>query len=363
MKLRHYAPLLVLLTGAAHAQSYTLADFYRYKPTLEHRTDQIFDALTDAQRVGQMIVPAVGRLGKPTAHVAKLIGEGKVGGVLLLNGEKESFTALTENLNDLAVQNGHPPLLFTADAEPSLVNRKISGTTKVPTTAALTDTTEVRRVARTIAADLKAIGVMQNYAPVLDVSPNNEAIGNRSFGSDPARVVEMNRAFVDATQAAGVAATVKHFPGHGLVRGDTHHQLVYIDGEMREVDNYRPLIEAGALSVMVAHIAVQNEGTYDTDGAAASTSRRIVTDLLKEELGFRGVIVTDAMNMGAVSKDADAPLKAVRAGCDMILMPVDEQRLHASVLRAMSDDAALRDQVHTSVRKIIRMKLCLGLME
>ena len=158
------------------------------------------------------------------------------------------------------------------------------------------------------------MGIMHNYTPVVDMSADNEAITNRTFGSDPVQVVSLASAFIHTSQSLGVAATAKHFPGHGLVSGDTHNQLVTIDGEMKEIANYIPLIQQGVLSIMVGHIAIINNEKYQTDGLPSSCSRVIVTGLLKNEMGFNGIVITDAMNMGAVQKIENASLKSVEEG-------------------------------------------------
>ncbi|SDM21645.1 beta-N-acetylhexosaminidase [Catalinimonas alkaloidigena] len=359
-----WALSLSLFAATATAQSsYSLETFYQYQPALEHRVDQIFQTLSDTQRVGQMIIPSVGKLGKPEAYVANLVRKGQAGGILLLGGSKEGFTEQVRRLNKIAQDNRQLPIMFSTDAEPTLLPKKISGATPVPKTSALRNQEEAGMVASTISQDLLDIGVRHNFAPVADLSKNQEIIGARSFGANPDTVAAMNWAFMRASQRAGVVATAKHFPGHGLVQGDSHHKLVFINGPMQEVDVYRPLIDSGVVSVMVGHIAVENNPDYNTNGEAASTSHRIVTELLKNELGFRGLVVTDAMNMGAVSQDPQATVKAVKAGCDMILMPPNEPLLLNGVLAAMQKDPAFRDQVYASVKKIIRLKLCLGLIQ
>jgi beta-N-acetylhexosaminidase len=198
---------------------------------------------------------------------------------------------------------------------------------------------------------------------VVDLSVSNEAITNRSFGSDPDTVVEKALAFIEGTQDSGILATIKHFPGHGLVQGDTHARLVYIDGDMQELGIYPPLIERGVLSVMVGHIAVRNNEGFDTDGLPASCSGVIVGRLLRDSLGFDGIIVTDAMNMGALSDFGNAPLLAALAGCDMILMPPDALKLRQAILDAMQGSPDFSEQVQASVKRIIRMKYCLGLLK
>ena len=198
---------------------------------------------------------------------------------------------------------------------------------------------------------------------MLDISPDNAAIKNRSYGYSPDSVRKLASVFVNETQKQGVAATVKHFPGHGLVKGDTHANLVFIDGEMKEVVNYTPFIENGVISVMVGHIAVKNNPKYDTDNMPASCSPKIVKDLLRNEMGFQGIIITDAMNMGAVSKIPNADFLALLAGNDIILMPGDEDMLVAQALEKMKADEAFRSQVYESAKRVLRLKVCLGLIK
>ncbi|MEM9934558.1 MAG: glycoside hydrolase family 3 N-terminal domain-containing protein, partial [Bacteroidota bacterium] len=224
---------------------------------------------------------------------------------------------------------------------------------------------ESREVANMIAEELTYIGIQYNLAPVLDLSPENAAIGNRSFGYEPDSVAALAAAFVQASQQNNIATSIKHFPGHGLVKGDTHERLVYIDSVMEEVPVYLPLIEAGAISVMIGHIAVRNHPKYNTEGWPASCSRKIITDLLKEELGFKGIVITDAMNMGALSAFPNPKLASVKAGADIILMPgspKDTRKLIQDVLAEMAKDKAFQQQVYNSVRKIIRLKICFGLL-
>jgi len=169
------------------------------------------------------------------------------------------------------------------------------------------------------------------------------------------------KAFVKTSQQQGIAATAKHFPGHGYVKGDTHDALTYIEGEMLEVKNYIPLIDHGVLSIMIAHIAVKNNESYNTEGLPATCSGMIVTQLLKEDMGFKGIVITDAMNMGAVKNMPDASLLAVKAGCDIILMPDNEYELMEGILDEMVMPG-FREQIYGSVKKVIRLKVCLGLM-
>ena len=346
----------------SQVRKYTLEDYFRDNQLLEKQVEEVFNNLRDEQRVGQMIVPAVGRLGKPDAEVIELVNRQHVGGILLLNGTKESFKrykALFDSLNRLQVG---VPIIYSSDAEPSLINRKISDTPPVTKTSQIPDSASSAQVAKKINAELKEIGILYNYAPVVDLSVENQAIGNRSYGSDPEQVLKLANAFIQSTQDGGVVATAKHFPGHGLVKGDSHHKLVYIEGEMKEAPLYQELIDKGVLSIMVGHIAVENNPKYNTNGLPSTCSRAIVTGLLKEEMGFKGIVTTDAMNMGALSNIPNAALLAVKAGCDMILMPLNEKELIYGVLAEMDKNPEFKEQIYESVKKIIRMKLCAGLI-
>lgn len=343
--------------------AFTLQDFFSENEALAQKTTQYFEALSDQQRVAQMLMTSAGRLGKPTAHVKKMIAEQKVGGVILLNGSVTEFKQFVETFDSVQKASTMPvPLLYSADAEPSLINKKIKGTTPVSKTAQLKDEAAVKKAAYSIAGDLIEIGVHYNFAPVCDVSSNNEAIGNRSFGNDSQKITTLSQTFINVMQQYNIVATAKHFPGHGYVKGDTHLQLVFIDGELKEVPIYQPLIDSGVISIMVGHIAVKNNNDYNTDGLPATCSHKIVTKLLREKMNFKGIVITDAMNMGAASKIPQATFKAVKAGCDIILMPENETELINLVLKEMKKDAQFQAQIYTSVQKIIRLKICLGLL-
>ncbi len=342
--------------------SFSLRDFYGHDIRLDSVTDRIMNRMTPEMLAGQMIVVAAGRLGKPASCVDRLIAETRVGGVLLLNGSVCSFKNLRLRFDSVALHAGTLPLIYSADAEPSLINRKIKDSPKVPETIRLNTVKKCRETGTIIAGTLREIGIRQNYAPVVDVSDANVVISGRSSGSNPDSVAWLAGTFIRTMQDHGIIATAKHFPGHGLVKGDSHKGLVYVDGDLKEISVYPSLIRNGLLSVMVGHIAVKNNEMWDTNGFPATCSKKIVTDLLKNKLGFKGLVVTDAMNMGALSAFPNAPLLAVRAGCDMILMPADEKKLIDDIINEMNNDQAFRFRVENAVRKIIRMKVCLGLL-
>ncbi len=349
---------------SVHAQSNKLQDFYKYDPVIEHKVDEVFHSLNDTTRVAQMIVTSAGELGKPESVVLNLVAENKIGGIVFLKGTKANHKRMIDSINRISDSQKQVPILFSIDAEPSLFNGRLQGTSPIINTIDIKTTKQSDSIARIINDNLLEIGFRQNFAPVVDISPQNEAIKNRSFGNDKGKVIELSKQFIQTTQDQGIIATAKHFPGHGLVKGDTHKKSVYIDGELQELHVYPPLIEAGVLSIMMAHITITNNKKYHTNGLPASCSRNIVTDLLKNELGFKGLIITDALNiMKAVTIIDNAPLLASKAGNDMLLMPIDEIETINSILDEMRINPMYKKQVYQSVKKIIRLKIYLGLIQ
>jgi beta-N-acetylhexosaminidase len=342
-------------------KEYTLGDFLKEDAQLDADVDRVFASLDDTAIVAQLIMPAVGRLGNTEPVIKDMIKKRIIGGVLMLNGTKEEFTNWIKGFEALNDSIGNLPFMYSADAEPSLVNRKITGSKTVKKANELKSIDEVKEVADIISKDLNEIGINYNFSPVVDMSPN-KTVGFRSFGAVPANIIPWSDAFIQQTQSHNIVATAKHFPGHGLVTGDTHHSLQVIDGELKEIGNYPKLIENGVLSIMIAHIAVKNNPKYDTKGLPASTSETIVTKLLREEYGFKGLIVTDAMNMGGVASIPQCEVKAVNAGVDIVLMPVNSAKAHAQILDKYRKDPEFKMKVDAAAKRVIRMKIALGLL-
>jgi beta-N-acetylhexosaminidase len=340
---------------------FKLTDFLAENAELDKEVEKVFATLDDTAIVAQLIMPAVGRLGQTEATIKKHIKDRVIGGVLMLNGTKEEFTNWIKTFESMNDTIGNLPFLYSADAEPSLVNRKIIGSTPVKKANELKTVEEVREVANVISDELNAIGINYNFSPVVDMSPN-KTVGFRSFGAIPANIIPWSQAFIEETQKKNIIATAKHFPGHGLVSGDTHKSLQMIDGELKEIGNYPSLIENGVLSIMVAHIGVMNNPKYDTKGMPATTSEVIVTQLLRGEYGFKGLIVTDAMNMGGVASIPQCEVKAINAGCDIALMPVDAKKAHADIIKRYNSDEFFKKKVDTAAKRVIRMKIALGLL-
>lgn len=363
MKYTVLSILSVLFTLNVNSQSsqLSLEDFYSDNYQLLVKTDSIFNTLNDTTKVAQMIMPAIGKYGQTDATIDALVQDQLIGGILLLNGTKSQFAAWTKKYEEQNAQLGSLPFLYSADAEPTLVNRKMKNSTPVQKAVDLTSKDEVVDCAKTISDDLNEVGINYNFAPVVDVSAN-ATVGYRGFGLKEENIIPFSDAFIQQTQSQNIIATAKHFPGHGLVSGDTHKALQVIDGELQELKYYPPLIANNVLSIMIAHIAIENNEEFDTDGLPATTSRIIVNDLLRDSLGFQGLIVTDAMNMGGVVNVPNCYYLAANAGCDILLMPKDARKAHAELLAKYQSSEEFQSRVDLAVKRIIRMKICLGLL-
>jgi beta-N-acetylhexosaminidase len=338
-----------------------LNSFLTDRTDLSEKVDSVFNSMSVESKVAQLIMPAAGRLGHSEERIKYLIDNNYIGGILLLNGTKQQFTDWVIEYNERAKELGQIPFLYSADAEPSLVNRKIIGSKTVKKANLITSEAEVMDATKSISNDLNDIGINYNFSPVVDQA-KNKTVGYRGFGTDPKNIVPYSDVFIQQTQEQNIIATAKHFPGHGLVSGDTHKSLQMIDGELKEVKYYPPLIESGVLSIMVGHLAVKNNPKYNTNGLPATTSKVIIQDLLRDSLNFKGLVVTDAMGMGGVMKIPNADVKAVAAGCDIILMPKDAEKAHHAILEKYQSDETFTETVNESVKRIIRMKICLGLI-
>jgi beta-N-acetylhexosaminidase len=352
--------LVISQLSYAQDQKFSLQDYLSYNEALDTLVLLKFEQMDDTAKVAQLLMPSAGRLGESNEKIERYIKKRLIGGVLLLNGSIESFSKMVQDFNALNEKYGGIPLFYSADAEPSLINRKITGSNIYKKANEIKSIEEVRKSAQIISEDLKKIGINYNFAPVVDMPPN-KTVGYRSLGTHEDSIVPWANEFIKVSQELQIIATAKHFPGHGYVVGDTHEKLVFIDGEMREVKNYPDLIKNGVLSIMIAHIAVKNNEEFNTQNQPSSISHKIVTELLRRQLQFRGLIVTDAMNMGGVANVANASRKAVEAGCDIVLMPLDVEKSHKEILEKYRTDEVFRDRVDESVKRIIRMKYCLNM--
>lgn len=210
---------------------------------------------------------------------------------------------------------------------------------------------------------LSELGFNLDFAPVADVltNPENTVVVRRSFGSDPAQVSEFVNAYAEGLRSQGITAVLKHFPGHGGTAGDSHDGYAQTDRsleQMRETEfvPFREGIESGIQVIMAGHISAPS---VTEDELPASLSYKMITEILREELGFDGVIITDAMNMGAITEkysSSEAAVKAIEAGCDMILMPENFEEAYQGVLDSVRQGRLTEERINQSVMRILEIK-------
>jgi beta-N-acetylhexosaminidase len=223
-------------------------------------------------------------------------------------------------------------------------------------------------VARIIGLEGRASGIHVNFAPVVDVNnnPSNPVINTRSFGEDPERVARLSALFVKGALAGGHLPTAKHFPGHGDTDVDSHVGLPVVSADIARLSRlelvpFRAAIQAGAVMVMTAHIALP---AIDSGNTPATLSPRIITGLLRDSLGFRGVTITDAMTMDGVGKgytNEESSVLAVKAGADILLKPSDPTKAIDAVVRAVERGEIPRGRIDAAARHILELKARVGL--
>ena len=310
-----------------------------------------------------------------TEKMKETLSNYPLGGVVLFSRNIESREQTTKLLSDLQ-ENAKIPLFTSVDEEGGDVARIASnenmGTTSFPTMEYIgknEDEDYAYSMGITIGSEIKELGFNVDFAPVADVKTNesNTEIGSRSFGSDADKVAKMVVNVVNGIQSQGVSATLKHFPGHGDAGDDSHEGSVNVDNSimrMRKVDfvPFKEGIEAGVDFVMISHISVSRVTESTTP---ASLSSLIMRDILRDELGFDGIIITDAMNMSAVTDNYStekAMTMSVRGGADIILMPLDLELAIRTIVKAVQDGAIDEMTIDDSVLRILSVKYKRGIL-
>lgn len=284
---------------------------------------------------------------------------------------------LTAHLQRVAAAAGRQPLLIAADQEGGQLIALGADTTQFPGNMALGaagDPQLARQVGYATGREMAAMGVNINYAPVCDLNtnPGNPSLGIRAFSDEAPLTAEMATAFVTGLQAAGVAATLKHFPGKGEAQVDSHYTLPLIDRSReqlatREWPPFQAAIDAGARLVMSGHFATP--ALNGRDDLPATLSRAVMHDLVREEMGFQGVLITDALDMGAISQGAGQLIDivaALRAGVDLMLMKADpeaQERIYAGLQLAYSRRLLRDDHLLAADRRIQALKQWVSRLE
>jgi len=335
------------------------------------------EQLDDAALLGELFMPRLN-----VAHftndpqyrerIERSVKEHRVGGFCVFEGAIETICSTVKSLQSLALQTHGIPLLFSADFEYGLPMRLMEGGTEFPDAMALGRTGDVmltKSVAQAIAREMQLLGIGWNFAPVADVNsnPKNPIINTRSFGEDPEFVSVYVRAYLEGLQTEGIAATAKHFPGHGDTYQDSHQELPSVSMNLERFNAlegvpFREAIDAGVETILTAHIAapnLQKDLTGIPSQEPASLSKPVLTELLRNRMGFKGVIVSDAMEMHAITKhysDAEACQKAFEAGTDVILLPVDPDASYEALLAKLKKGEIDKKKVQESVERIFKLK-------
>ena len=330
--------------------------------------DSTYNNLNQDEKLGQLFIIAL-YTNKDETHidfVRNLLEKEKIGGLILMQDD----AAKEINLVNEFQAKSKIPLMIGMDAEWGLFQR-IAAAHKFPwamTLGAIQNKKLIYEMSSQIATDCKRMGINWDFAPVVDVNtnPNNPIIGNRSFGSDVKNVIKSATAYFEGLQDHNILAAMKHFPGHGDADTDSHLDLPVINHTLSRLNSvelapFRALAHEGIGGVMVAHLYVP---TLETKKIPASLSYEIVTKLLKEKIGYKGLIITDALNMGAVAKrykPGEVDAMAFKAGNDILLFSDGVVEAKKLIQQAIDNGDISQDRLEESVKKILLTKYYLGL--
>lgn len=331
--------------------------------------NKTYDEMTLDEKIGQLFIVDVWSA-KEKAHtdrIKKLIREYHIGGVMFSKGGPYRQARLTNEYQALSKTK----LLITQDSEWGL-SMRLDSTYAFPwnmTLGAIKDNDLVERTGKQIGKHCKRIGVHMNFAPDIDINtnPKNPIIGNRSFGEDKTNVAEKGGAFTRGMLSEDVLGSAKHFPGHGDTSKDSHKTLPTINFDKERIEStelypFKKLIDEGIASIMVAHLNIPS--LEPKSGLPSSLSYGIVTELLKGKLGFKGLVLTDALNMkGAADfkEPGDVDLAAFLAGNDVLLIPENVPRAVMKISEAYQNGTITEDRLAHSVKKILMAKYRVGL--
>ena len=360
-----YLSLIIVTISHSFALTDVEIDGLVGRMTIEEKIGQLFIVGAGGREVGQV----------PKAHISKRF----VGGFILYEKNiriPEQVAALTTELQLLAQQTPRGiPLFIAIDQEGGKVSRLKKGTTIFPGNMALGATQSqllAERMGKITGIELGVLGINLNFAPVLDVNtnPKNPVIGVRSYGESPQLVSQLGAAYIRGIQKQGVLATAKHFPGHGDADADSYEQLPLVANNKKRIKTvelapFRAAIDAGVAAIMTAHIhypALDNM-------SPATLSHTVLTRLLRKELGFEGLIITDDLEMKAIAEQyeiGDAAVMAIQAGADMLLIPwtlKKQQRAYNAVRQAIKTRRITKTRLNEAVRRILKAKNDCGAFE
>ncbi|MFC4220529.1 glycoside hydrolase family 3 N-terminal domain-containing protein [Flagellimonas marina] len=369
MRIKFYLPIFLFFYLHAMGQNHPLVT----KDSLVQANwvKGQYNRMTLEERIGQLFMVSIASNQDQASkdRVKKLIEDEGIGGVIFLAGGPVQQAKLTNEYQAAS----KIPLLIGSDAEWGMAMR-LDSTYAFPwnmTLGAIQDNAIVEKVGYQIGKHAKRLGVHINFAPDLDVNnnPQNPIIGNRSFGEDPKNVAEKGIAFVKGMEKAGVLSCGKHFPGHGDTATDSHKALPIINSTREQLDSielypFKRAMENGLSSIMIAHLDVPS--LESREGYPSSLSNSIVYQLLQDEMDFKGLVFTDALNMKAVSQfapDGEVELQAFLAGNDMLLMPINVLSAKKKLIEAYNTGVISEERLAHSVKKVLMAKYKAGLFD
>ena len=348
--------------------------------SVEVEAGEILESMTLEEKVCQlfMITPealtGVGTVVQAGTSTKNAIDQYPVGGLIYFSQNLQDpgqTRMMLANTQQYAKERTGFPIFLSVDEEGGQVARvgsnpafgveKIGNMSDVGSRG---DTQEAYEVGSTIGAYLSDLGFNMDAAPDTDVltNPNNQVVKYRSFSSDPQLVTEMAASELRGLNEQGIIGMYKHFPGHGGTTDDSHEGYAYVDDTLEELKSgafvpFQDGIDNGIQVIMVSHISCPN---VTGDNTPATLSKMMITDILRNDMGFDGMVITDAMNMGAITaqySSSEAAVAALNAGVDMLLMPEDFQSAYQGVLDAVKDGTVSEERIDESVRRILELKL------
>lgn len=350
------------------------------KPTKTEEVQNIVDSMSLEEKVAQLFLvqpEAIVDIGTATAAgdaTKQAINKTPVGGFVYFSDNLQSEQQVQDMLRNVQKYSEDRiglPAFLSVDEEGGTVAR-VASTGRFDVTdvgdmakiGASGDVQQARQAGETIGSYLSELGFNLDFAPDADVltNPDNTVVKKRSFGSDPRVVSDMSLAVAQGLEQHQVYSVYKHFPGHGATAGDTHQGYAYTDKTLDELKQselipFENAIQNNAAFIMAAHISAPRVTGDDTP---ASLSKTMITDILRGQMGYDGIVVTDAMNMGAVTEQytsAQAAVKALQAGADIVLMPEDFQEAYQGVLDAVKDGTLTEQRINESVTRIVKVKV------
>lgn len=327
--------------------------------------DSVYKTLSERERVAQLFIPMVDpRSGASSkATIAKWVKTEKMGGLLFSKGSLADYATMTNYAQSIA----SVPVLMTFDGEWGL-SMRIKETPRFPYNmglGAISNEKLLYEYGREMARECREIGIHVNFAPVFDVNsnPSNPVIGYRSFGEDPTRVSRLGVAYSRGLEDGGVLSVSKHFPGHGDTSVDSHKALPTVSHDrttlnMVDLLPFNQYVNAGLSGVMVGHLSVP---ALDKSGTPASLSKAITTDLLRDDMGFEGLIFTDALAMKGANSSLNNCVAAIIAGADVLLGSNSPSKDLDAVMAAIKSGKITSKMIETRCKKVLAYKYALGL--